>query len=110
MISIFPSASDALKNKFEKVEAEIQNKLEIQMLSDLKILDHLPNAVQPNAVQPKAVRWKVNVLLNKIEQSNQVFYTVKLSTEMPDVDVPNVVIPQTQHCLRETELDDMYDD
>ena len=105
MIPIFPSASDALKNKFEKVETEIQNKLEIQMLSDLKISDPLPNAVQP-----KAVRWKVNVLLNKIEQSNQVFYTVKLSTEMPDVDVPNVVIPQTQHCLHKTDLDDMYDD
>jgi hypothetical protein len=29
---------------------------------------------------------------------------------MPDAEVPNVVIPQTQYCLCETELDDMYDD
>jgi hypothetical protein len=104
MIPIFPSASDALKNKFEKVEAEIQNKLEIQMLSDLKISDPLPDVVQP-----KAVLCKVIVLLNKTE-SGEVFYTVKLSKKMPDAEVPNVVIPQTQDCLRETDLDDMYDD
>jgi hypothetical protein len=86
------------------LEDKFKNKGEIQMLSNLKISDPLPDVVQP-----KAVLWKVIVLLNKTE-SGEVFYTVKLSKKMPDAEVPNVVIPQTQHCLHKTDLDDMYDD
>jgi hypothetical protein len=96
--------ANTLEDKFKNIDNNIQDKGEIQMLSNLKISDPLPDVVQP-----KAVLCKVIVLLNKTE-SGEVFYTVKLSKKMPDVDVPNVVIPQTQYCLCETELDDMYDD
>ena len=96
--------ANTLEDKFKNIDTHIQNKGEIQMLSNLKISDPLPDVVQP-----KAVLCKVNVLLNKTE-SGEVFYTVKLSKKIPDAEVHNVVINQTQHCLCETDLDDMYDD
>jgi hypothetical protein len=96
--------ANTLEDKFKNINNNIQDKGEIQMLSNLKISDPVPDVVQP-----KAVLCKVNVLLNKTE-SGEVFYTVKLSKKMPDAEVPNVVINQTQYCLRKTDLDDMYDD
>jgi hypothetical protein len=104
-----PTFANALKDKFKKVEIEIQNGLEIQMVSDLKKIKALvpmhnvvphkmvsPDALFCEVMPPKTVFCKLKIELSKTGLF--VHCTIELSTVMlPDVDMPLKMIVLPEH-------------